>query len=243
MTKVIRLTCVAVLLTPIFCHAQTYHIEGTILDAFTREKLDSVHITLMTPDSIVQEEFNARPLGSVWQSYQNIQRPGHYIMRFSRHGYEDTFKNVYFKYQKYRRTSGTFGEVLMRKLPRRNSIDLPEVTVTATKIKMVMKGDTVVYNADAFQLSEGSMLDELLKRLPGMRLEGNGEIFMNGEKVQSLLVNGEEFFHGDPKVALDNLPAYMVDKVKVYGRLNDKLVALGIDPRTVRNYLLSSMSA
>lgn len=66
---------------------------------------------------------------------------------------------------------------------------------------------------------------------------------MNGEKVQSLLVNGEEFFHGDPKVALDNLPAYMVDKVKVYGRLNDKLVALGIDPRTVRNYLLSSMSA
>ncbi|MCM1373054.1 MAG: outer membrane beta-barrel family protein [Bacteroides sp.] len=93
--------------------------------------------------------------------------------------------------------------------------DLKEVTVTASKIRMVVKGDTVVYNADAFQLAEGSMLDGLLKLLPGFELQG-GQIKVNGQYVSSLLVNGENFFKGDPRVALENLPGYMVDKVKVY---------------------------
>lgn len=225
-----RLLLAFLLALPCVCRAQAYHIEGFIMDSFTKEKLDSVHITLMDKDSTFVEEFDAKPLGW-WQSYQDIARPGLYIMKFTRRGYEDAYKTVHFRYQKYRRTGGSFGEVLMRKLPHR-SVSLPEVTVRATKIKMVMKGDTVVYNADAFQLAEGSMLDDLLKRLPGMRLEPGGEIFMNGEKVQSLLVNGEEFFHGNPKVALDNLSAYMVDKVKVYGKLSEQLVTLGTDPHT-----------
>lgn len=90
--------------------------------------------------------------------------------------------------------------------------------VKATKIKMVMHGDTVVYNADAFQLAEGSMLDALVEHLPGVELRDNGVITHNGRPVSELLVNGKDFFRGDPTVALDNLPAYMVDKVKVYER-------------------------
>ena len=83
---------------------------------------------------------------------------------------------------------------------------------------MVMHGDTVVYNADAFQLAEGSMLDALVERLPGVELRDNGVITHNGRPVSELLVNGKDFFRGDPTVALDNLPPYMVDKVKVYVR-------------------------
>ena len=79
-----------------------------------------------------------------------------------------------------------------------------------------MKGDTIVYNADAFQLSKGSMLDALIEQLPGAELKDNGVITVNGKQVSSLLVNGKDFFRGDPKVALENLPAYMVNKVKVY---------------------------
>ena len=66
---------------------------------------------------------------------------------------------------------------------------LGEVKVTASKVKMVMSGDTIVYNADAFQLSSGSMLDKLIMMLPGVTLDTSGQIFVNGEKVEALLVN------------------------------------------------------
>jgi len=95
-------------------------------------------------------------------------------------------------------------------------IKLREVTVTATKIKMVMNGDTIVYNADAFNLSTGSMLDALISQLPGVELNGNGQIKVNGKSVSSLFVDGKEFFNGDPNVALRNLPAYTVKNVQVY---------------------------
>lgn len=217
--------------------AQTYHIDGFIKDSFTKEKIDSAQIALLNPeDSTVVEEFLGIKHGW-WQCYRNIQKPGKYIMRFCKEGYHTAYKNVDFKYTKYRKTGSTFGEVLMYRLPKQKKemeIGLGEAVVTATKIKMVMKGDTVIYNADAFQLSQGSMLDDLMKMLPGMEVRPNGEIFMNGEKVQSLLVNGQDFFKGDPKMALDNLPAYMVDKVKAYGRLGDKLVALGVTPEEIQ---------
>lgn len=71
---------------------------------------------------------------------------------------------------------------------------------------MVQKGDTIFYNAAALQLSAGSMLNNLVSALPGAQLESGGRITINGEQVTSLLVNGKDFFKGDPNVALDNLP-------------------------------------
>ena len=118
------------------------------------------------------------------------------------------------------------GNVFMQKRPRKE-IQLGEATVKATKQMMVMKGDTLVYNADAFQLAEGSMLDKLIAMLPGVELKKDGVITENGRRVDRLLVNGEDFFTGSPKVALENLPAYTVDKVKVYERMNDRDRALG----------------
>lgn len=118
------------------------------------------------------------------------------------------------------------GNVFMQKRPRKE-IQLGEATVKATKLMMVMKGDTLVYNADAFQLAEGSMLDKLISMLPGVELKKDGVITVNGRRVDRLLVNGEDFFTGSPKVALENLPAYTVDKVKVYERMNDRDRALG----------------
>ena len=114
----------------------------------------------------------------------------------------------------------------MQKRPRKE-IQLGEATVKATKLMMVMKGDTLVYNADAFQLAEGSMLDKLISMLPDVELKKDGVITVNGRRVDRLLVNGEDFFTGSPKVALENLPAYTVDKVKVYERMNDRDRALG----------------
>ncbi len=103
-------------------------------------------------------------------------------------------------------------------LDARQLINLREVTVKATKIKMVMRGDTIVYNADAFNLSTGSMLDALIAQLPGVDMNDKGQIRVNGEQVSSLLVDGKEFFQGDPTVALRNLPSYTVKNVDVYRR-------------------------
>lgn len=100
--------------------------------------------------------------------------------------------------------------------------ELKEVTVVASKVKMVMKGDTIVYNANAFNLAEGNMLDALIARLPGAKLEKDGRIYVNGRFIQSLLVNGQEFFSGNPKLALENLPAYTVNKIKVYNKAGTK---------------------
>lgn len=93
---------------------------------------------------------------------------------------------------------------------------LGEVQVVASKVKFYHRGDTLVYNADAFQLAEGSMLDELIRQLPGVELDKNGVIKVDGEEVESLLLNGKHFFDGDNKLMLENLGAYTVDNVEVY---------------------------
>lgn len=104
---------------------------------------------------------------------------------------------------------------------------LDEVSVKATRIKMVMKGDTMVYDAAAFQLAEGSMLEELVRQLDGVTLDDDGVITINGQKVNELLVNGKDFFQGDPKVALKNLPSYTVKNVKVYDKKADNAYLTG----------------
>lgn len=93
---------------------------------------------------------------------------------------------------------------------------LDEVTVTASKVKFYHKGDTIVFNADAFQLAEGSMLDALIAQLPGVELKDNGQITVNGEYVETLLLNGKDFFKGDNKIMLENIGAYTVKNIEIY---------------------------
>ena len=100
----------------------------------------------------------------------------------------------------------------LKKAPRQ----LDAVTVTTSKIKFYNKGDTVVFNADAFQLAEGSMLDGLIAQLPGVELTDDGQIKVNGEFVESLLLNGKQFLDGDNKLMLENIAAYTVKNVEVY---------------------------
>ena len=99
---------------------------------------------------------------------------------------------------------------------------LKEVTVTASKIKFYNKGDTIVFNADAFQLAEGSMLDALIAQLPGVELNDNGQIKVNGQFVESLLLNGKEFLDGNNQLMLENIAAYTVKNVEVYQGQNRK---------------------
>lgn len=102
--------------------------------------------------------------------------------------------------------------------PRKQAqvIRLGEAVKRATRIKLFHKGDTLIFDAGAFCLAEGSMLDALIAELPGVRLKEDGEITVNGETVDELLLNGKDFFRGDRMILLENMPSYMVKNVKVY---------------------------
>lgn len=107
-------------------------------------------------------------------------------------------------------------------------------------IEFVNKGDTIQYNADAFELAEGSMLKELIGRLPGAELKENGQIYVNGRFVDKLLLDGKDFFKNDKLVLLQNLPAYTVKNVQVYEeRLPEQLARKSSgDPDYVMNVRL-----
>lgn len=143
-------------------------------------------------------------------------KPGKFMLTLDREGYEPLVKEFERKYVD--QTAVWIGTLRMDRERRKQ---LKEVEVVATAIKMVMKGDTVVYNADAFNLAEGSMLDALVKQLPNASINSAGEITVNGRKVNSLLINGKDFFNGDMDVALQNLPSYTVQNIKVYDKAGD----------------------
>lgn len=197
-------------------------ITFTPLNSMTKQPLDSVvaQLTLTRGDStVIWATDTLRPYNNADRySYVYPKGAGTFTLTLSAPDYVDSTPRTFTvkKTTAYYHTD--LGNIM---LDRDFSRELKEVTVTATKIKMVMKGDTIVYNADAFKLAEGSVLDELIRQLPGAELSNDGVIKVNGKAVSSLLVNGRDFFKGDPMVALKNLPAYTVNTVKVYEKEPD----------------------
>lgn len=138
---------------------------------------------------------------------------GDYTLFLEKPGFEPLVKN--FKVASVSQTVVFLNSLVLQK---ERHVELKELTVTSTRVKMVLKGDTIEYDAAAFQLNDGSMLDALVRQLPGVTLSEDGVISVNGRKVNELLINGKDFFQGDPKVALQNLPAYTVKNVQVYDK-------------------------
>ena len=130
---------------------------------------------------------------------------GKYELKFDRDGYD-----VYFHEFKVSSISQEIIWIPTIKLTKERKYELDEMEIVHTAIKMVMHGDTIVYDAAAFDLAEGSMLDALVKQLPGAELSSDGRISVSGRFISSLLINGKDFFQGDANVALNNLPSYTV---------------------------------
>ena len=193
-------------------------VTGRVVEAFTNQPLPDASIQLLAAaDSSVITTFHAEPADTFLLYHFGmfelpVKEVGKYLLRVSCLGFKTQYKAFEVKYKRE-------GNVDVRRIEMKPaSQQLKEVTVTGTKIKMVTRGDTIVYNADAFNLAEGSMLDALIRQLPGAELNKDGEIKVNGKKIDNLLVDGRDFFEGDPKAALENLPAYTVNKIKVFDR-------------------------
>lgn len=150
-----------------------------------------------------------------------INQPGQYILRIEAVNYntKDIIVDIpkIYKREKYRELPITY----MHRKQQKNEIELDEILVKATKLKFYFNGDTIVYNADAFSLAEGSMLNVLLKKLPGVEFNQNGEIFYNGRRVESLLLNGKNFFDNNREFLFENMPAYYIRNIQFYERVPD----------------------
>ena len=110
-----------------------------------------------------------------------------------------------------------------------DAIMLKGATVTARASKVTLKADTFVYNATAFRTPEGSVVEELVKRLPGAEVSDDGTIKINGKEVKKILVDGKEFMVGDTKTAMKNLPTNIIDRIKAYDQKSDLARVSGID--------------
>lgn len=198
-------------------HAAARRIVGRVVDSGYRDLPGAtVELLSVKDSSVIRSAVVTGVEKWGWKSYQyslDVDNNATYILRASMLGFKTKYKKV-----EVRMADKVAEQWVDDIMLEEDSNTLGEVVVKATKIKMVMKGDTIVYDASAFNLGEGSMLDALIRQLPGATLDGNGVIKVNGRTVSSLLVDGRDFFSGDAKKALQNLPAYTVDNVKVYDK-------------------------
>ena len=209
---------------------QKIMLSGKVLDRLTHSHLLRATVVLMNRDSTVIGRAVAY---NKWQEHDRIWEKAvyylevprveeKYILAVSYVGYETTYMD--YSLSNLRKTE------LIRELPpiylKEESHVLKNVNVVASKVMFYHRGDTIVYNADAFQLAEGSMLDALIKQLPGAELK-DGQIFLNGRFVESLLLNGKDFFRGNQELMLDNLPSYTVKEIKAYEKYGDRSEFLG----------------
>src|SRR5574344_468732 len=136
-------------------------------------------------------------LGNYSDHHKEIHQTGKYILHIEAKGYDPKMVMVDIPKMYKNEVQKELNPVYLRKKPKKLEVMLDEVVVTATKLKFYMDGDTLVYNADAFNLAEGSMISTLIKKLPGVEMKKGGEILVNGQKVQSMLLNGKDFFDSD----------------------------------------------
>ena len=212
---------------------RTIELWGHVKDAFTKSAIRDVYITLMTEDSIFVDSMHVNYYneGSInldaYYKFDIPAKPAVYIIKAEHPNYYSQCIRFEIKHVKRNTYFDVPYHYLKRKPTTEQSIELEEVEVKATKIKMVVKGDTIVYNADAFSVPYGSMLDALIEQLPGVTLTTNGEIYRNNHKVEEILVNGKNFYKKNPKAVIENLPYYSINKVAFYHRGTDKELYYG----------------
>lgn len=209
------------------------YIVGKVQDAFLKIPLPEAKVALLNAkdstviiDTVpVKEKYRADGTLKEAQFSMKVEgRPHKYLLKATLRGYETGY--LPFAINEGEADGFLFLDdaLELRKIPER---DLDEVTVTATKVKMFWKGDTLVYDATAFKLPDGSMLDDLIRQMPGVTMNEKGEIFVNNRKIDELQLGSRSFMRGNSKVLLENLPYYTVKNIKVYDQETDLNRAAG----------------
>ncbi len=194
-------------------------ISGKLIDQTTKEPVTLANIR------ILQQKDSTFVTGQASKADGTFSIPvkyGSYIVHISFLGYKDIFKNVQLSASSPTVQLGTL-------LFQPTEIALSEFVIAAKAPEIRVKGDTLEFNADSYKVTESAVVEDLLKKMPGVEVDKDGKITVNGREIKKILVDGEEFFSDDPKVASKNLPAKMVEKLQVVDRRSEMAQMTGFD--------------
>ena len=197
--------------------AQGFILKGTVRDTVDKKVLKNASIVLLNlKDSVLYKTTRTQDDGHFDLSEVN---KGSYILMIAYPQYADYLEKIELN-----------ESVDLKIIPLNTKVHLlKEVIIKNTVSAIRVKGDTTEYKADSFRVTPNADVQELLKKMPGFQVNSKGEITTQGEKVNKVLVDGEEFFSDDPAVVTKNLRADAVDKVQVFDKKSDQATFTGID--------------
>lgn len=149
-------------------------------------------------------------------------KPGKYVLKVSYIGFKTLLQPMQLSKSEPKKNVGVL-------TLETDAVMLAEAVVTAEAAQVQVVEDTLVYNSSAYRTPEGAMLEELVKKLPGAEVDDDGNVKFNGKELKKIMVDGKEFFGGDVKTGLKNLPVDMIDKLKTYDKKSDLARITGID--------------
>ena len=217
MKKLLIALCLA-LTAVVTASAQGLKISGTLVDRDTKEGVMLATVQMLKSDSTYVKGVLSDDTGNF-----TITAPsaGTYILKFTSVGYTPLTKSV--------KVDGKSDVALGNITFGADAIMLKGAVVVGQAARVTVSEDTFVYNASAYRTPEGSVIEELVKRLPGAQVSDDGTITINGKEVKKVLIDGKEFMTGDTKTALKNLPVSIIDRIKAYDEKSDLAKVTGID--------------
>ncbi|MDE6497525.1 MAG: outer membrane beta-barrel protein [Muribaculaceae bacterium] len=217
MQHLLRRMCVAAIALTATAAALAYNIRGTVAESGTLEPLIQASVRLLAArDSAIVKTAVSDIDGNF--TLDNV-KAGHYIVEASYVGYTPQMRSIQLK------KNMRLDTLLLSP----GSIMLKEATVLGIRTPIKVMDDTVEFNADSYKTQPNAVVEDLLKRLPGVEVDSEGKITANGKSVSKILIDGKEFFADDPTVASRNLPVNMVDKLQVVDRKSDLARITGVD--------------
>lgn len=206
------------LLCALSAGAQNYSIKGSVSDTVNVNALEFASVTLMrASDSVLTTYTRTDQEGKFTL---NVPKKDNYLLMITFPSFVDYVQKV--DVQKDVTELGDIPMVSRTHL-------MKEFVFTEQVAAIKVKGDTIEYVADSFKVKDNATVESLLRRLPGIQVDKDGNIVAQGTQVQKVLVDGEEFFTDDPAVVSKSLQAKAVDKVQVFDKKSDEAEFTGID--------------
>ncbi|HMG68860.1 MAG TPA: outer membrane beta-barrel protein, partial [Chitinophagaceae bacterium] len=199
-------------------HSQTGSIKGTITDTVENKNLSNALITILRNSDSVLLKFTRSGNDGKF-SIKNIPT-GKVLMQIRYPGFAEYVDAI---------TIAPGIETDLAKIDLTPKSKILEEVIVKQNVAIRVKGDTIEYKADSFKVEQGATVKDLLRKLPGLQVDKNGQVTAQGQKVEKILVDGEEFFSDDPAVVIENLRADAVDKVQSYDKKSDQAEFTGVD--------------
>ena len=203
-----------------FAQQSGVNVTGSVVEQGSDTPIEQAKVRLLNvkDSAMVRGVVSARN-GSF--TLKNVKK-GSYLLHITFIGYDPLYQPL--------QITGKKNPVNVGKLELSDgAIELGEAVVIGKAPEVTVRNDTVEYNADSYKVTEGSVLEDLLKKMPGVEVDSEGKITVNGKEVKKVMVDGKEFFSDDPKVASKNLPAKMIDKLQVLDKKSDMAQMTGFD--------------